>query len=84
MGINSDLPLDERHLAFNKMFHWRQCFPPARRISTQLLIKNPSDSRRLGLHYASADSVTADTFYNYYEFQFLPPLCKKLAASLSL
>ena len=66
MKVNSDLPLDERHLAFNKMLSLaRQRFPLQRRISTQLLIKNPSDSRRLA---TLSDSVTADTFYNYLNF----------------
>ena len=63
-------------LLLTKCFHWcGSISPPQRRISTQLLIKNPSDSLRLGLHYASADNVvTADTFYNYCEFQCMPPL----------
>ena len=73
-------------LLLTKCFHWcGSISPPQRRISTQLLIKNPSDSLRLGLHYASADNVvTADTFYNYCEFQCMPPLWQHLVASSSL
>ena len=70
MGFDSDLPLDERHLAFDKLLSLPAVFGRLRRE----ILLGPCLSRIQVIvfypqHYAAADNLTADTFHDKYEVQ---------------